>query len=373
MKIQNQLALVSLCCYGLSQCQAFTLSPMHSVSQFSSKSKSSIRFMKRHEMTEGENDNMDSDNSSIHKISLNKNENNNNRRQFLQSLGSSALLTTIATATATTTTPQSASAYSNYFPDTIELSNDGVDKRQFKKDQITSQNPTPPSISSSSNINLRTDDIAPILTWGLASWLLAGSRSNPLVTPLANVLYDTNDKENNQWLTERNQGLFAPVPLPLNILLGIVFISFGILINLAILALEGGAGDADVSLQLAGVSLIGGGALELGRIASGEKSLTKEDNDRAIQLMDDFDEFAAKRLMLGSKNCHRSEVTRAFRRYFAKYRMAENPQNPEYDLSDLEIERMIKDWTRRRGLPEVSNAGFLSGVQLNDASDVLLL
>jgi hypothetical protein len=86
--------------------------------------------------------------------------------------------------------------------------------------------------------------------------------------------------------------------------------------RLVLLATEG---DANVSLQLASVSLIAGGSLELGRIFSGEKNLTRQELDREMMLEREFDEFAEKRLVKGG-NCHRSEVVKAFRRYYAKVR-----------------------------------------------------
>lgn len=289
-----------------------------------------------------------------------------NRRKFMQSCSNkaftAALLATLGT--------EKASAYDKSFPDNLDFSNmDSPDKQQYKKNQITTQNR--PIVQKNNKAEV-TEDIVPALTWGLAAWLLSGSRSNPLVTPLANILYDSSDEEKNQWLQDRNDGLFASIPLSLTIILGGVFIGIGILIHKFILILEGEGGDADVSLQLAGVSVIGGAALELGRIASGEKQLTKEDMDRSILLQTEFEEFASKRLKNGG-NCHRSEVIRAFRRYFAKYRNAENPQNPEYDVSDLEIERLIKGWSRSMGYQEMSSAGFFTGMQLDDRSDVLLL
>ena len=150
--------------------------------------------------------------------------------------------------------------------------------------------------------------------WGGALWLLSGSRSNPLVTPLANALYN---QEEEQWLKDRNEGLFASVPPYLLFVLSAVFFFVGVVMDrLLLLATEG---DANVSLQLAGVSLIAGGALELGRIFSGEKGQTRQDFDRDVQLEQEFAEFAENRLMPGG-NCHRSEVVTAFRRYYAKVR-----------------------------------------------------
>ena len=59
------------------------------------------------------------------------------------------------------------------------------------------------------------------------------------------------------------------------------------------------AGDSHIVLQLAGVSLIGGASLELGRIASNEKMQTREDSERDETLANEFEEFATKKLVVG--------------------------------------------------------------------------
>jgi len=197
--------------------------------------------------------------------------------------------------------------------------------------------------------------------WAGALWLLTGSRSNPLVTPLANALYD---EEEEAWLKDRNEGLFSNLPFPLFAALAIVFFAVGSGFDSLVTFLADG--DRDNNLQLAGVSLIAGGALELGRIAAGEKKQTREESDRDMQLEREFNEFASNRLKPGG-NCHRNEVTRAFRRYYAKYRQADHP---EYGLSDVEVERLLRNWSRPLGGVEMSSAGFYSGVQINQDADV---
>jgi len=197
------------------------------------------------------------------------------------------------------------------------------------------------------------------IVWAVALWLLSGSRSNPIVTPLGNAIYD---EEKEPWLKDRNVGLFAPLPAGFLLLMGLVFILFGVITDRAIVFLA--EGDSSATLQLAGVALIGGGALELGRIAGGEKGETREENERATLLANEFNEFAGKRLKRGG-NCHRSEVVGAFRRYFAKYRY----ENEEYPLSDLEIERLIREWNREEGNDSMSSAGFFTGLQINDQAD----
>lgn len=204
-------------------------------------------------------------------------------------------------------------------------------------------------------------DIVTSATWGGAMWLLSGSRSNPLVTPIANILYDENQEK---WLKDRNEGLFAPPPLAVLIVLGIVFFAMGVAIDRLVLLIA--EGEANVSLQLAAVTLIGAGSLELGRIASGEKKMTRQEDDRSTQLEGEFADFAEKRLLPGG-NCHRNEVVRSFRRYNPKYRQSDSV---EYPLTDVEIERMLKVWNRSRGNPEMSSAGFYANLQINEKADV---
>jgi hypothetical protein len=214
------------------------------------------------------------------------------------------------------------------------------------------------------NFNMQ-DDLLPSLVWSGALWLLAGSRSNPLATPIANILYDP---EQEQWLKDRNVGLFASPPLPFLLLLGFVFICLGVVTQFTLLQLA--EGDGSLSFQLAGVSLIGGGALELGRIASMEKGLTRDEFDRDIQLQQEFEAFASKRLQLGG-NCHRRDVVASFRRFYAKYRQVDSVQ---YPLTDLEIEQLLRWWngTANRGRAQMTSGGFYYGIQINQDADVFV-
>ena len=127
-------------------------------------------------------------------------------------------------------------------------------------------------------------------------------------------------------------------------------------------------GESNVVLQLAGVSLIGGASLELGRIASGEKQPTREEGERDQQLVSEFEEFASKKLIAGQGgSVHKSEVINSFRRYFAKYRV----ENDDYPLVDLEIERLLRRWARMQGnLEGMTSAGFMKDIQLNTESEI---
>jgi hypothetical protein len=222
-----------------------------------------------------------------------------------------------------------------------------VAKAQVRRDKI-------------SNFNLK-ENLLSTFVWAGALWVLSGSRSNPLATPIANWVYD---EEQEPWLKDRNSGLFAPLPFPLLLLLGVVFVCLGVVTQYFLLQLS--EGDSGVCLQLAGVSLIGGASLELGRIASGEKKSNREDFERETLLRDEFAEFTLKRLLPGG-NCHRSDVISAFRRFYSKYRSSESEK---YPLTDLEIEQLLRQWNKIAGKAETTSAGFYYGIQINQDADV---
>jgi hypothetical protein len=217
-------------------------------------------------------------------------------------------------------------------------------------------------VKRASNPLVARTPFLPGVVWGAALWFLSGSRSNPIATPLANVIYDSKQES---WLQDRNDGLFADLPWEYFIILAIVFAALGFGTDLLVTSIA--EGEKIISLQLAGVFLIGGCSLELGRIASGGKKQTRQESDRSLQLEAEFDSFAAARLQQGG-NCHRSEVVQAFRRFYSKYRQSDNP---EYPLSDLEIEQLLRIYCRSKGL-DVSPAGFYSGIQINSNADVFI-
>jgi hypothetical protein len=280
---------------------------------------------------------------------------NTSRRRLL---GTILLGTTVMIVSSTTTTKNDvANAFDrNAYPIELYASDASIrDPVLDKQDAIIDRN-RPTSDTGIGGALLHSG------LWGSALWFLSGSRSNPLATPLANLIYNDRDEA---WLKDRNDGLFAVLPPTLLLVLAVAFGLFGYGVDaLVTIAADH---DPDVSLQLAGVSLIGGGSLELGRIANGEKKPTRQEADRSTQLEREFAEFADKRLMAGG-NCHRNEVVRAFRRYYAKYRRAESTQ---YPLTDLEIEQVLRSYGRQNGL-EMSSAGFYTGIQINSDADVFV-
>ena len=279
------------------------------------------------------------------------------RRVFLN-----AMLSSTASAFASTTLgPEPAAAYDQAYP--VDLDFQGSDLAAIRGERIAAQKAAAKKsredLTSNPFAIREPKDFLGSAIWAVALWFLAGSRSNPLVTPVANVLYDENEA---QWLKDRNENLFAPLPPELLFLMGLIFLVLGVVADRSILFLADG--DKDICLQLAGVSLIGGASLELGRIASGEKDVTREEDQRDTMLQEEFAKFAERRLVTGG-NVHRSEIVSAFRRFNAKYRV----ENDQYPLSDLEIERLARSWNKMQGNDDMSSAGFFTGIKINDQAD----
>jgi hypothetical protein len=293
------------------------------------------------------------------------------RRKFVVNLLSAASMVTAASY-ATVGTTESASAYDLEYPTELGFAN-GDSSRDLRALREEAYQTKKQSYEQRMDYVKDTNpflfrgpkDVITCLAWGGALWLLSGSRSNPLVTPIANLLYDDEEQD---WLKDRNDGLFASLPVPMFGVLLLVFFALGIVMDRLILYLA--EGSANVSLQLAGVSLISGASLELGRLASGEKGPTRQEFDRSMQLRQEFEAFAASRLKVGG-NCHRNDVVRAFRRFYAKYRQEDSS---EYPLTNLEIEKLLREWNRSRGAltAEMSSAGFYNGLSINEQADVFI-
>jgi len=308
------------------------------------------------------------------------------RRQFLSSMLATTTAAVVQSTTSTTTTitvsPQPANAYEQAYPIELtstpygipETSSNSLTKLQQErlsnkkakvaqtKDELANDPLGVNQMFYSSSPTTVGLAVSGATMWGLALWLVTGSRSNPVVTPVANLLYDEKEE---QWLQDRNAGYFGDLPLSLMIILSALFICLGVLLDRAVYFLT--EGDAAVSLQLAGVSVIGGAVWEVGRLAAKEKAPTRVEYEREVLLYQEFDEFASKRLIVGKGSCHRSDVIAAFRRYNPKYRVADSEK---YPLADIEIERILRQWNRQFGSrSEMSSAGFFMGITVDGAAD----
>ena len=96
--------------------------------------------------------------------------------------------------------------------------------------------------------------------------------------------------------------------------------------------------------------------------------MNREENDRAVMLDEEFDDFARKRLQPGG-NCHRSDIVRSFRRFNPKYRF----DSEQYPLTDREIEKLLRQWNETKnpyGKAEMRSSGFYYGIQINKEADV---
>lgn len=261
-----------------------------------------LRMKRQQHLDELENDVYSSEDTDSRPLEERQHE----RRIFLN-----AMLSGTAAAFPSSLVPEPAAAYEQAYP--VDLDFQGSDLAAIRVERIAAQKAAAKKsrddLTSNPLVMREPKDFLGSAIWAAALWLLAGSRSNPLVTPVANILYDGKEK---QWLKDRNEGLFAPLPPGLLFLMGLVFLALGVVADRSILLLADG--DKDICLQLAGVSLIGGASLELGRIASGEKDVTREEDERDSMLRQEFAEFAQRRLVPGG-NVHRSEIAAAFRRF----------------------------------------------------------
>lgn len=288
------------------------------------------------------------------------------RRSFLQ-----GMLIATSTSAGLLVMPSISNAYDKAYPVNLDFVNDDSSRNleAIRTERISVKKA---KVKQSKDDLLKeplafrnVKDVFGSVAWSGALWLLLGSRSNPLVKPIANALYDTNTRK-GAWVKDRNDGLFAPFPAAFSILMGIVFLFLGIFADRALLLIS--EGDSNGVLQLAGVSLIGGASVELGRIASGEKMKTRDDAERDMTLANEFEEFASKRLVYGQGgSVHRSEVINSFRRFFGKYRV----DNDQYPLGDIEIEQVLRAWNKRMGNQEsMSSSGFIKNIKINSKAEI---
>lgn len=329
------------------------------------------------------------------------------RRSFLSNMLSATTTSSVAVTAAASTavalaasSPPSANAYEQTYPnelkstiDTNEIENSSNSLSKLKEERISKKrafvDATKQELRNDPlGLNIFSNDpnfgttLVGATTWAIALWFASGSSSNPLVTPVANVIYSNKDyldddsgtmQTQNSWLTDRNDGYDSNIPLTLLTLLLIIYLIFGILIDRAVYFFVTD-GDADVSLQLGGVCAITAAVYEIGRLATKEKPITRMEYYRDVELYNEFKDFASKRIIIKagtSSTCHRSDVISAFRRYNPKYRRADTSTEEQYYISDIEIERILKRWNREYGSGiTMSSAGFFQGISINNGADV---
>ncbi|GMI35449.1 hypothetical protein TrCOL_g6369 [Triparma columacea] len=214
-----------------------------------------------------------------------------------------------------------------------------------------------------SPFSLTLKDTASSLLFGGSIYLLSSSRNSPALTFLGNLFYGPDEP----WIKDRRDGLFgSPPPLIL-----FTFCSLTAVAGLALdrFVLLTSQGDANVTLQLAGVLLINAAFLELSRVDSGSKSVTRSTSELQTLRSSEFTEFAKARinLLAPTGSCHKADVVRAFRRYYGKYRSAGEGGG----ITDREIEGLFVEWNKVEGTGKLpTKAGFVKGLAVKE--DVLM-
>ena len=111
--------------------------------------------------------------------------------------------------------------------------------------------------------------------YGGAVYFGLGSRNSPLLLPLGKVLYG----ENATWVSDRRDGMYSSPPaLFLGAYVGLCLV-WGLGLDRAVLRLVVD-GDEALTLQLGVLSFLSAGFLELSRIDSGEKNVSREESER---------------------------------------------------------------------------------------------
>ena len=164
------------------------------------------------------------------------------------------------------------------------------------------------------------------------------------------------------WLEDREARLSSDAPLAVTVATLSLFLLIGLVSErLLIFSLE----DSSFVLSLGICGCLGGGLYELIR----PKLLTREEFRAREFLQSEFTDFAAARLMpTRTGACHETEVIKAFRLFYGKYRRA--PQaDEEGGISDSEILSLMRNWARFIAA-ERSPAGYWKGVMIASAEDV---
>ena len=172
------------------------------------------------------------------------------------------------------------------------------------------------------------------------------------------------------WLADREAGLAASAPLPVRAATAALFGASGYLLERALSSL----GNDNVIFYLGASSVLWGGLYEVAR----PRLPTRAEVEREEARRAEFRAFAEARLTLGSasQSTHESEVVRAFRRFYPKYRV-------DRGIADAEIADLMRRWIsvpRTRLLPggQIQSdtvsartaAGYYKGIVLTVEPDV---
>lgn len=163
-----------------------------------------------------------------------------------------------------------------------------------------------------------------------------------------------------QWLRDRNEELAATAPLLVRVPIGVLFVLAGLLTNrLLLIALE----DSGFVISTAICACIGSGLLEIIR----EPLPTREERDLQASLSYEFLDFSNERMQMGGR-CHESDIVRAFRSYYPRYRKRDMTRSADgVSLADDTIADLARAWNVRMGRPaERTSSGFYKGVSLKE-------
>ena len=165
-------------------------------------------------------------------------------------------------------------------------------------------------------------------------------------------------------MKDTKEGLFGKPPTVFLLAFAALMSLFSVAVDR--LVLIGTNGDANVTLQIAGVFLINAGVIELARIDSGEKTVSREDAERKDTWRGEFEGFAVEKIAVSSAgSCHKSDVVRAYRRFYSKYRTEEAEGSP----TDLDIFYLFAEWNLSKGTRvKPSSAGFVKGLIVKEDS-----
>ena len=175
---------------------------------------------------------------------------------------------------------------------------------------------------------------------------------------------------NQPWLADRADGLASDAPPLVRLFTAALFVVAGVLVERIISTL----GSDTAVFYLGASSCVWGGLYEVAR----PTLPTREVAERDAMRKGEFRRFVEARFVVGgpSTSCHESEVARAFRRFYPKYRI-------DRGISDAEIYALMRRWMsvpRTQLLPGAAigteivsartAAGFYKGISLAEEPDV---
>jgi len=199
---------------------------------------------------------------------------------------------------------------------------------------------------------------------GLGSKASVGYRTEAAVGRLLSL------DEAPTWLDDRQAGLASPAPALVRAVVFALFVGGGYVLERFLSAV----GSDNAVFYLGASTTLWGGLYEA---ALRPKLPSREERDLATTREAEFVAFAALRLGAQSGGtCHETDIVRAFRRYYPKYRV-------DRGITDAEISDLMRRWAsveRTRLLPggalstetvsARTAAGYYKGITVKEEPDV---